>query len=258
VTSCVPLALHVNNVAPTAVIDLTGAIIVNGIPTILGTAGQPVTFHGNAKDPGSDDLTLTWDYGDGPPAPDAVVVSLVNPPSIDPDPSPTVQPRDVTNDQTHVFGDACIYVIHFTSDDDDSGHAAATANVLVQGGAGTLRNAAYWMRQYGDLGKVDFDQATLQCYLAIAGYVSSVFDEKRNASTIAAAFDVLTVNNGSTPLKQFDAQLLAALLNFAEGGLGVGALPVIAAAEAVRLDPASTNAQILMERKILQALNAGH
>jgi hypothetical protein len=131
--------------------------------------------------------------------------------------------------------------------------------VLIQGAAGgTVRNAAYWMRQYGGLGKVDFDQATLQCYLAIAGYVSSVFDEERDASTIAAAFDVLTPNNGSPQLKQFDAQLLAALLNFANGGLGVGALPAIAAAEVVRLDPASTNTQILDQRKILQALNAGH
>ncbi len=259
VTSCTPLSLQVMNVAPTATIDLAGAIIINGIPTLLGTAGQPVTFHGNSKDPGSDDLTLTWDFGDGPPAPDAVVVSLVNPPLFDPDPSPTIQPRDVTDDQTHVFGDSCIYVIQFTSDDDDAGHAAATANVLIQGGgAGTVRNAAYWMRQYGGLGKVDFDQATLECYLAIAGYVSSVFDEKRDASTIAAAFDVLTPNNGSPQLKQFDAQLLAALLNFANGGLGVGALPTIATAEAVRLDPALTNTQILDQRKILQALNAGH
>jgi hypothetical protein len=174
----VPLALHVLNVPPTAAIDLSGAIIVNGIPTILGTAGQPVTFHGSSKDPGSDDLTLSWDFDDGPPSPDVVVVSLVNPPFIDPDPSPEVKPRDVTDDETHAFGDACTYAISFTSDDDDGGRGAATANVLIYGAAaGAVHNAAYWMRQYGGKGKIDFDQPTLECYLAIAGYVSTVFDE---------------------------------------------------------------------------------
>ncbi len=120
-----------------------------------------------------------------------------------------------------------------------------------------MRNAAYWKRQYGGQGKVDFDQATLECYLAIAAYVSAVFNEVSDASTIAAAFDVLTVNNGSPQLKQLDQQLLAALVNFANGGLSVTDLTAIAAAEAVRLNPASTRAQIHDARKELQKLNRG-
>jgi hypothetical protein len=179
----------------------------------------------------------------------------VNPPLGDPDPSPTIQPRNLTNDQSHTFGDACVYAITFASVDDDGGSASATANVLIQGTGGGVRNAAYWKRQYGGQGKVDFDQATLEYYLAIATYVSAVFDEQRNASTIAAAFDVLTVNNGSPQLKQLDQQLLAALLNFANGGLSVVDLTAIAAAEAVRLDPASTPGQLQAARKALQKLN---
>jgi PKD domain len=246
----------VHNVAPTAAIDLSGAILVNGVPTILGLAGQPVAFTGLSTDPGSDDLTLTWDFGDGTPP--LVVVSLVNPPNPDPDPSPSIQPRNVQNSQTHTFGDACVYSIKFTSADDDGGSAAATANVVIQGTAGSggdVRNAAYWKRQYGGQGKVDFDDATLECYLAIANYVSAFFSEQRDATTIANAFDVLTVNNGSPQEKQFDQQLLAALLNFANGALSVADLSAIASAEAVRLDPASTPAQILQERQKLQKLN---
>jgi len=245
----------VHNVAPTAMIDLTGAVIINGIPTILGQAGQTVNFTGQSQDPGSDDLTLTWNFGDG--TSNVVVVSLVNPPNADLDPSPSIQPRDVTNNQMHAFGDACVYTITFTSADDDGGTAAATAKVLIQGtgAGGKVHNAAYWKRQYGGQGKIDFDQTTLECYLAIAGYVSAFFNEQRDAATIAAAFDVLTVNNGSSQLKQFDQQLLAALLNFANGAFGVSELSTIASAEAVRLNPASTAAQILDKRKALQKLN---
>jgi hypothetical protein len=247
----------VNNVAPTAAIDLSGATLVNGIPTILGSAGQPVTFTGLSADPGSDDLTLTWDFGDGTPP--VVLVSLVNPPNPDPDPSPSIQPRNVQIGQMHIFGNACVYSIKLTSADDDGGSSApATANVVIQGTVGSggeVRNAAYWKRQYGGQGKVDFDQATLECYLAIANYVSAFFSEQRDATTIANAFDVLTVNNGSPQVKQFDQQLLAALLNFANGALSVGDLPAVASAEAVRLNPASTTAQILDQRLKLQKLN---
>ena len=64
----------VNNVEPTAAIDDTGTILINGVPTIITSAGSPVTFSGNSTDPGSDDLTLTWDWDDGPPAPDVTMV----------------------------------------------------------------------------------------------------------------------------------------------------------------------------------------
>ena len=53
--------------APTATIDLSGAVSVNGTPTIIAHAGQSVAFSGRSTDPGSDDLTLAWTWGDGTP-----------------------------------------------------------------------------------------------------------------------------------------------------------------------------------------------
>ena len=79
----------------------------------------------------------------------------------------------------------------------------------------------------------------------------------------------LKPGGGTTKKEQFDRQLLAALLNFANGdpdfnelidtnGNGTGDTPflqVVAGAEAVRLDPASTDAQIEAQKNLLERIN---
>ena len=59
-TPCRTIDLVVTNTPPTASIDMSGAIDVNGTPTIIAHAGSAVAFSGRSTDPGSDDLTLTW------------------------------------------------------------------------------------------------------------------------------------------------------------------------------------------------------
>ncbi|HZD19003.1 MAG TPA: hypothetical protein VE669_12750, partial [Actinomycetota bacterium] len=244
---------------------------INGVPTIVADAGDPITFEGNATDPGSDDLTLTWDFGDGPPSPDATTVSLVNPPLPDPPNSPSIQPRDVDDTQVHTFGDACLYVITFAADDDDGGHGETTASVLIQGTADDAHKHGYWKRQYGGQGVVELTQEELGCYLLVVDYVSDVFDEARDASTLEAAYLVLQGGSGGPPIQQLDRELLTALLNFANGAFGWDELvydadgdgvadtsfgDVIGTAEAVRLNPASTPREIREQRDILRDLNA--
>src|SRR5204862_3636230 len=123
--------LTVRNVDPTAAIDETGTVLINGVPTIITNAGSPVNFSGRSTDPGSDDLTLTWDWDDGPPSPDVTVLSLADPPALDPDPSPDGSPRDVTDNQTHTFGDACAYDVVFASADDDGGFGSDDIAVII-------------------------------------------------------------------------------------------------------------------------------
>jgi M6 family metalloprotease-like protein len=244
--------LTVNNVDPTAEIDESDAIMINGNPTFLAHAGDPLDFSGRSTDPGSDDLTLGWDWDDGPPSPDVSNVYLVNPPHPDPFPSPSVQPRDVTDTKTHAFADACLYQISFLADDDDSGHGEDQAMVIITGNADKARSEGYWEHQYSGNGKIDFDQDTLECYLAIVGYVSTVFDEKRDASTIEQAHDVLFLKqNKGSPEEQFDRELLTVWLNFANGAIEYDELLGVATAETVRLDPSTTKKEIKEQTNIL-------
>ncbi len=264
-TTCQNIVLSITNVIPTAVIDETGTFLVNGIPTFIVHEGVPVVFTGRSFDPGSDDRTTTWDWGDGPPSPDSTKLSL-NDPSFnpDPDPSPTINPRTVTDTEAHAFAEACFYTVTFGAADDDGGAASDTVKVIITGNESKERHAGYWQTQYRPR-PTALPEARRLCYLAIVGFMSTVFNEVRDASTVAAAFDVLFLKqNGGSELEKLDRQLLVAWLNFANGAFdytevvnsaGQQFAAVMATAEAVRLNPASTEAQLRAQRNILQHLN---
>jgi hypothetical protein len=261
----------VRNVPPTAAIDDAGTILVNGVPTRIVVAGSPVTFSARSTDPGSDDLTLTWDWDDGPPSPDVTVVSLHLPPGTDPDPSPDGSPRDVTNSQTHTFAEACFYDVTFASADDDSGASSDDIAVVIVGGRFTdTRSHGYWKNEI--VRTRNHTAAGITCLLDIVGFMSNVFHEVRDASTVAAAALVFNTSHTSAATDIFDTQLLAAWMNFADGRValtdlvdtnfdGVGDTlfqTLVAQAEAVRLNPASTRSQILEQKTRLDSfVNSG-
>ncbi len=267
-SGCNTVDVTIDNVDPTATIDTSGLTIINGIPTYIANAGQTINFSGRVTDPGSDDENVTWDWDDGAPSPDVTTLYLVNPPNPDPAKSPSVQPRDITDATSHAFGDACLYDITFASTDDDAGSGSQTAKVIIVGNATGNRSAGYWYQQYRR--NAAFTDAQLNCYLEIVAYMSTVFNEVKNASTIALAKAILNPpTTKTTVVQQLDRQLLAAWLNFANGSIELGS-PVdtngdgindstfgaaIAAAEAVRTNPASTNAQLLAQKAILERIN---
>jgi len=257
----------VQNVNPTAKIDLSGATPVNGVPTVIAHKGKPVAFSGRSTDPGSDDVALAWAWGDGS---SGVSTSyLVNPPNPDPASSPSVQPRDVTDNKSHTFGDACTYTVGFTATDDDAGKATDSAHVVVTGNAKLSQSSTYWYLQTRSLLRtpLDLPVSTVNCYLQVAQEMSTVFSEVRDVSTMAKAHDVLL--GGLSPKSQLDAQLLGAWLNFANGPFDLGTKvdsdlnlsrdstfgAVVAHAEAVRLAPGSSVAQILRQTLVLQTMN---
>jgi PKD domain len=265
--NCNQTNVEVTNVDPTATIDESGTVLVNGVPTFIVEAGSSLAIPGRSTDPGSDDLTLTWLWGDG--SPNTSLTSLVNPPTPDPFPSPSIQPRDVTLSASHSFV-ACLYDVGFRSADDDGGASPTdTVKVLVTGTATERFSGGYWQNVFRDRKSSPFSDAQLLCYLEIAGFVSDVFHELVNVATIELAYDVLKVGGGTSAREQFDRQLLAALVNFANGDPdfdelidtdqnGVGDTPflqVIANVEAVRLNPASTDAQIIAAKNLLERIN---
>ena len=142
--------------------------------------------------------------------------------------------------------------------------------VLIVGNEDDGKTTGYWAQQYRYKGGVDFDDATLTCYLELAAYVSKVYNEARDASTFPKAQAILfDPGNSVRKRDQLDRDLLAAWLNFANGAVGWDELVdtnangiadtafhvAMQTAEAVRLDPNATPAQLDAERAIVQSIN---
>jgi len=117
-TECVAVA--VNNVAPT--IEFTT------IPT--GDEAQSLQFQVRVTDPGSDDVSVGWW---GPCQGWTPALLYPNDPANvpDPDPSPDVHPRDVTDVQTVVCGDDGAYDWNVRIEDDDGGVTTAGGTFSV-------------------------------------------------------------------------------------------------------------------------------
>ena len=175
----------------------------------------------------------------------------------------------MTDEQTHTFADACTYDIVFSALDDDAGSASDTIKVLITGNEDEGLPVGYWAQQYRQRGGVDFDAATLTCYLEITAFVSNVYHERRDASTFQKAQAILFDQGKSVAKRdQLDRDLLAAWLNFANGAVewdelvdtfGSSAPDTVfrvamQTAEAVRINPSSTPAQIDAQRAIVQRI----
>lgn len=264
--NCDTEAAAVANVDPTATIDASAEEVYDGMSAFVLEAGEQLDVPADSTDPGSDDLTLTWDWGDGT---SSAQTSLVNPPAADPAKSPSVQPRDITLQASHVYGDACLYELGVTATDDDGGVSPTdTAAVVVTGNATVSKGHGWWLNQYRVKKANDFTAAELQCYLDIVGYFSLVFSEEKDASTRAAATLVLN-NPAKSPADViFDQHALGAWLNFANGSVSLdtpvdtvgGPAPdttfgaAMYAAETIRVNPASTSAQIKAQKDIVERI----
>jgi hypothetical protein len=265
--NCASRVVSITNVVPTAVLDETGTTLINGVPTFVAHAGQTIPFTGSSFDPGSDDRTTSWDWGDGAPSPDLTATSFNNGVSADPLLSPSINPRTVTHPAPHAFGDACFYTVTFGARDDDGDSATDTVKVIIAGNAALQRDAGYWQTQYQPR-PTAFTEARRQCYLKIVDFMSTVFHEQRDAQTVANAYEVLYIKqNAGSEQQKLDRQLLTGWLNFANGAFDYNELvdtngdhvadtafsTVMATAEAARIS--NNAAQMAAQRKILEQVN---
>jgi hypothetical protein len=112
--------INVNNLAPT--IEPFG-------PYIIGQ-GNPLDLNVNATDPGSDDLTFTWRWGDG--TLDTISIFYNDGVGTDPDPSPWgTFPFTVTDMANHIYDIPGYYIINLTVQDDDGGINYYSTNITV-------------------------------------------------------------------------------------------------------------------------------
>ncbi len=268
-TPCTTIPVTVDNVKPTAVIDTTATVSVNGVPTVIAHAGTNVDFGVRVTDPGSDDLTIEWDWGDGTAVDTST--SFVNPPDPDPMKSPSVQPRDITAASDHVFSKACVYTSALGVTDDDGGTATGSLNVVIVGNNHPNHPHGYWKQQnryhaFATGPRPDFDASTMDCYLRIAAYMSRVFNERTAAETYANAYDVLDTSGTSSMNELFDQQLLAAWLNFANGSIDwdrlvdtngdkrvdTRFLTAMENVEALRIDPTTSRKDLDATKKLVE------
>jgi FtsP/CotA-like multicopper oxidase with cupredoxin domain len=250
----------VSNVLPDASISPAGTVLINGVPTLIIQAGQNPLFSGHVTDPGSDDETMTWHWGDGKP--DDVLVSLVNDPNSDPPASPSVQPRNITYQVNHRFDSACLFHVTFTALDDDGGSDTDTREVIVTGTTTKRQSIGWWGSQYNLTGTgTQYSVQELDCFLSIANFMSTVFSETVPTATRPQAAQVLA-NASPDDRAKLDRELLAAWLNFATGSVKLTTLfdgttfaQLMANAEAVRNNPLATSAQLKAQTKLVHKIN---
>lgn len=257
-TDSVGFDVTVENVAPR---------VTTPPDVVVARVGEPVILAATVDDPGSDDLTTRWTFGDG--SPDDVRPSLVNPPVADPPSSPSIQPRSISHDGLHWYDQSCVFTATMTAVDDDGGSSQSTMSVIVIDTSDTgVRSAGFWSRQVAGK-RPHLTSETVECYLQVVVALSGVFSETTPLATFDDATSVLAPRGPTSPTARLDRQLLAAWLNVASGSLDLDTLvdtdgdgigdatleAALAAAEGVRLDPTSSRRDVEATKDLLESFN---
>jgi PKD repeat protein len=101
--------------------------------------GKKITFESTTEDQGSDDLTFSWDWGDGSPLSDTLCCND----GINPEPvyDPTLNtirspwgtcPFSAVDVKTHMFTHVGIYSVTLTVTDDDGGAVSLVINIMLK------------------------------------------------------------------------------------------------------------------------------
>ncbi len=125
--------IEIRNVEPS--IDIGGPY--------AGDENSPIEFTAKVTDPGSDDLTFIWDWGDGTTDAIAFYNDGI---SVDPPKSPWgTYPFDATHTISHVWGDNGDFTVTLTVMDDDGGVTVEQTVVTVTNVAPTIEGIVYYL-----------------------------------------------------------------------------------------------------------------
>ncbi len=133
-TTIIQVNITVDNVVPA--VDSGGPYEID--------ENSPVSMTAKCNDVGSDDLTITWDWGDGFSS--TIISTFYNDGSgLDPFPSPDINPMLATDSQTHTYGDNGIFSVTISVEDDDGGTTISFVNVTVNNVAPTILDFEVYM-----------------------------------------------------------------------------------------------------------------
>lgn len=110
---------------------------INQITSPTGPEGSLTSIVSIATDPGSDDLTFTWDWGDGSPTESTTYYNDGMGPDSYPSPGGTF-PFSAVDEVDHTYGDDGIYTVSLDVTDDDGGIREITTTVSVSNVAPTV------------------------------------------------------------------------------------------------------------------------
>ena len=205
--------------APTAALTSAGTSTWNGRSLVFARAGTATGATVTVTDPGSDDLSTLWSYGDGGRS---LTRSPVHPPGTDALPSPSIEPRSLTVSTGHTYTRACTRTLTVRATDDDGGASATRRRTVVVLGTSTARRStSWWSSEYRGLTS-SLTTAERTCLLGTARELSTVFAEKRGLTTATDAVAVLRPASPVTARTAFDARLLAVWLDVATGSVPLG------------------------------------
>lgn len=109
--------------------NLPPELVISPSSMLLTDEGVSVTLDATVTDPGSDDLTFTWDWELGPTITNTFFNDGVGP---DPPESPDgTYPFTASDSSTHTYGDDCNCNVGLTVTDDDGGAVTYTTTVNV-------------------------------------------------------------------------------------------------------------------------------
>jgi hypothetical protein len=113
----------------------TVQVTVLNVPPVIqfgsyfsGDEGSDILFEASVSDPGSDDITVVWSWGDGTDDSDVHYNNGLGP---DPYPSPAISPVSLDLVQQHAYGHGGAYSVSVTVTDDDGGETTVTAQADI-------------------------------------------------------------------------------------------------------------------------------
>jgi Mg-chelatase subunit ChlD len=104
--------------------------VISHITSLTVDENSPITLIATATDPGSDDLTFTWDWGFGTPVVSNTLFNDGTGPDLFPSPD-GISPFSASDTQSYTYGDNGVFLVTITVEDDDAGITVYKTNITV-------------------------------------------------------------------------------------------------------------------------------